>query len=413
MNTHPETTSTDVMSSHFPFNKSSLKQALAVVVASQRKQWEVADQSCPGLHAVIYPSGKITFFSRLYWQGKPMRKRLGFYPTLDIHSARTRHHQLQQSVVEGINPITADRAFTLNDYFDDYYCSSLAGKKRSLVTDQSRYNTHVRRSLGRQPLDAITPVMIDQLLQRLRKTYQLQPATINRYLELLRGVFNHAIAMDMLQKNPTRNIPRLPQHNRPEVFMSQSDIAAFVLAAEADEAPVAATLLIVLVMTGARLGEGLNMRWEHLDLQRGTWFLPTQKSGKPGTIYLSHDVVNRLVALNPDASTRSGYVFQGKQPGQALARPIRVFNRICQRADLCQHDDPLKPRFRIHDLRHAWCSAQSQQGVPLEVIRAGARHSSVNITTRYVHHHAADIRAANDQLAHTTQRINRAVNSRR
>src|SRR6185369_7587835 len=44
--------------------------------------------------------------------------------------------------------------------------------------------------------------------------------------------------------------------------------------------PHAAAALRLLILTGARLREILNLRWEYLDAERGLLFLPDSKTGR-------------------------------------------------------------------------------------------------------------------------------------
>jgi len=44
--------------------------------------------------------------------------------------------------------------------------------------------------------------------------------------------------------------------------------------------PHAAAALRLLIFTGARLREILDLKWDHVDLQRGLLFLPDSKTGK-------------------------------------------------------------------------------------------------------------------------------------
>lgn len=76
-----------------------------------------------------------------------------------------------------------------------------------------------------------------------------------------------------------------------------------------------------------------------------------------------------------------------------MARPIRAFRRICKVAGI---EDGA---FRIHDIRHAWCSLQVNAGIPLEIVSQGARHSSPIMTRRYAHAQKNELRAANDKVA--------------
>ena len=91
--------------------------------------------------------------------------------------------------------------------------------------------------------------------------------------------------------------------------------------------------------------------------------------------------------------SETGYVFPGERGNTQLSRPIKAFKRICRAAGL------VNVSYRIHDLRHAWCSAAIFAAVPLEIVSHGVRHSSPVMTRRYVHPHEESLRNANDQVA--------------
>jgi site-specific recombinase XerD len=52
------------------------------------------------------------------------------------------------------------------------------------------------------------------------------------------------------------------------------------------------------------------------------------------------------------------------------------------------------PERSFHSLRHFFCSALVRGGVNVEAVRILAGHSALNVTQRYVHAQAGDLRAA-------------------
>ena len=52
------------------------------------------------------------------------------------------------------------------------------------------------------------------------------------------------------------------------------------------ESPFVIAAIRLLILTGARLGEVLSLRWEYVDLDRAVLNLPDSKTG-PKTVYLS------------------------------------------------------------------------------------------------------------------------------
>src|SRR5271170_1498820 len=73
--------------------------------------------------------------------------------------------------------------------------------------------------------------------------------------------------------------------------------------------PFAAAALRLLMFTGCRLREILDLRWEHVDLERGLLFLPDSKTGRK-TIILNAPtiaVLNGLQEFGP-------YVVPGDNP---------------------------------------------------------------------------------------------------
>lgn len=380
----------------FRFTKTALAAALSEVKGLGFKQVECCDTECRGLHAIIYASGQIVFHSRYVYRKRPSHKKIGEYGVFSIEAARAQHNATRLLIAQGGNPRAENiQCLTLDDFFEHYFLPHCQGRKKSLHTDLSRYNARIKPELGGLLLSDITPTLINRLMLRLLNEIALAPATVNRHLELLRTCFTLAVELGFLAKSPAACLKLLPENNQRTDFPTVSELSAFMRAAEQEPSLPASRALMLLVLTGARLGEALKAEWKHIDLTTGIWRLPIQKSGKPGVIHLS-DAAKSVIEDMQEVRCNQ-YLFPGLGGIGHLARPIRAFARICERAGLLTEQSRL--RFRIHDLRHGWCSAAVFAGVPLEIVSHGARHSSPVITRVYSHPHQEALRAANDEVA--------------
>ncbi len=137
-------------------------------------------------------------------------------------------------------------------------------------------------------------------------------------------------------------------------------------------APDAVAAIRLLIFTGCRLREVLNLRWKEVDFQRGLLLLPDSKTGRK-TILLGAPAVAVLKSL-----PRAGeYVFTGvddTKPRSDLKRPWLMIKR---RAGLVG--------LRIHDLRHSYASVAVGAGLGLPIVGKLLGHTQASTTQRYAH----------------------------
>src|SRR5205823_8644028 len=105
----------------------------------------------------------------------------------------------------------------------------------------------------------------------------------------------------------------------------------------------------LLMLTGARRGEVLSMRWADVDLASGVWIKPPArtKQRRVHRIPLSQEAVDTLRRLKSISDGR-GFVFASGGREGHLVEIKRAWSRLCRVAaiDSC----------RIHDLRHSFAS---------------------------------------------------------
>lgn len=117
--------------------------------------------------------------------------------------------------------------------------------------------------------------------------------------------------------------------------------------------PYAAAALRLLILTGARLREILNLNWEWVDLERGLLLLPDSKTGRKTITALLRIGAYGIAGDNPD------------KPRADLNKPWRA---ITKRAGLVD--------VRIHDLRHT--HAGIGVGAGLDSPLSARAHAALN-----------------------------------
>jgi integrase len=211
----------------------------------------------------------------------------------------------------------------------------------------------------------------------------------------------HIIAPTVI--NPARGIDRYREH-RKERFLSVAEVrrlAEAVREAETiglpyaiDEAkpkarnapkpenrrtkigPHACAALRLLLLTGARLREILDLEWAHVDMERKLLLLPDSKTGQKAII-LNDPAVATLKGL----SRVGKYVIAGQSAGTKDEQPRAdlkaPWKAVCRRAGL--------KGLRIHDLRHTHASFGAGAGLGLPIIGKLLGHTQSATTQRYAH----------------------------
>lgn len=369
-----------------PFTQTRLKEEAERVKALGLDQVEFSCTVHRGMRAVIYASGRIVLYCRYSYRKLLYCIKLGELGLLTLDQARVSHQRYRLQASQGEDP-KAPKLSTLTYrelHAEHYVVQCRARQKKTLHTDLSRHANWLGPEFDAMPVATITKTDVSHFVLKMQEAGKA-PATIRMIIGQLKTTLDIGVELGIAPRNVAKGV-RLPRvDNRRTAFLEVPQVAAFMAIAQASEQIVGSRMLMLMALTGARLGEARALQWCHLDLTAGTWFLPTQKSGRPGVIHLSEPA--KAVIRELESCRRNDYVFPGERGNDQLGRPIRLFKKICQQAGIPEG-------YRIHDLRHAWCSAGVYAGIPLEVISQGARHSSPVVTRIYSHAHTASLVAA-------------------
>ena len=204
-----------------------------------------------------------------------------------------------------------------------------------------------------------------------------QPSgTINRALILLRFVFNQAKKWNVpgSPNNPTEGLKTLPEpwHER---FLSYEEVTRLVAALDADSNQIAARAIKLLLLTGARRNEITQARWEDVNWNNRTLFVPCSKTGRRRAIVLNTAASQVLQSIEP--LPNNPYIFPSPTTGRPSLSLHFPWTRIRRRAALLD--------LRLHDLRHSFASFLVNQGISIFVVQGLLGHTLVRTTQRYAH----------------------------
>ena len=224
-------------------------------------------------------------------------------------------------------------------------------------------------------LAAISPAMVNTARREL--LYGRQGSTVNRYVTALQGVFRYCMTERYWMKtNPAAGLPRFKEEARCR-FLSEDERKALLEACRESTNRVLYPLVLTALTTGARQGELMAMRWEHVNLGKRRAYLYATKNGEARPVGLYGEC---LAVLTEMPKHISGYIFAGQRTHNR-AEPPKFPTLSWQKArDASGVED-----FRWHDCRHTAASYLAMSGATLHEIAAFLGHKSLANVQRYAH----------------------------
>ena len=386
------------------------------------------DDDLSGFGVAAMPSGAKSYIAQFRQKGRSRRIKIGDHGRLTPDEARSAAKKLLGAVEAGSDPIAQRRAArgarTLNQVATDFLALHARAKRKTRTADEYEriLNLHILPVLGARVMGDISKFD----LSRLHASLSDSPGAANRVIALFSAIWNWAAKRDEVGEaaNPARQIDRYPEKGRERYLIADEwrrlgkalrDAETVGLPWLVDETnpkakhtpkekrsrlidPHAVAAIRLLMLTGARLREILDARWDYIDWDRGLMLLPDSKTGRK-TIYLSDTALELLTDLprikgNP-------YIIPGSKKGEPRTDLKRPWAAIIRAAGLNKPSEEKGPKdrasrkhkraatgnhdLRIHDLRHSFASLGVGASMGLPVVGKLLGHSQAATTQRYAH----------------------------
>jgi integrase len=267
------------------------------------------------------------------------------------------------------------------------------------------YRTGIRsllssKALAKMRLNQITGESASEFAG-FRLSNKVQISTVNSSLRVLRSIFHRAVEWGVL--DAVTKIKLLPGERHRERVVTREEEARYLAAVREPLASVAS----VLADTGLRPKECFRLRWEGI-----TWV-----NGRHGTLLVTHGktaAARRVLPMTPrvrgilegrweaagkpaegwawPAPTRSGHV----ESSSLRKHHAAAFETIAEEAAK-RNEKPLRP-FVLYTLRHTFLTRLGESGCDTWTLARIAGHSSIAMSSRYVHPSEDAVLAAMSRL---------------
>jgi integrase len=394
--------------SRIRFNKTSLDN---LSPPTRGKRATYYDTDVLGLQLRITDHGVKSFcVFRRSKRGSPERITIGRFPSLSVEQARTKAKRYLADLGEGISVSARLRNESLvGKTLDDIHREYLGSRGVSIVTVKRKDGKIVERPeiapnaklkfftardyvkiMNRQfadwrpkPIVAITRDMVEA---RHREYTVLSPAEANRAMRYLRALF--AFASDyrnsngeaIIPDNPVRRLSAKRLWNRVERrtrYIEPEQLRDWWNAVQSlknkpqyPSREVLRDYLLLLLLTGLRRNEALCLRWDNVDLQRGTLCAVDTKNRSNHVLPMGRylwDVMRRR-----RSASDSDWVFANPLTRKRITDPHRQIVNVVEKSGV-----PFSP----HDLRRTFASIVSRLG----------DHLSYYTTKRLLNHRTSDV----------------------
>jgi integrase len=349
--------------------------------------YDAEDSGVPGFGVRVTAKGHRSFVLS-YWTkgGRQRRITIGAFPNWTVGAARIEARRLKRLIDEGGDPlgdIEADReAPTVADlctrFVEEYLPRNRTGTQSNYKIMLDRYvNPHF--GLHTKVID-VSFEDIDALHRKITKAGV--PYAANRCVAMLSRMFSLAVRWRMRDSNPCKSIERNPERKR-QRYLSGEELTRLTTALAAYADQDIANIFRLLLLTGARRGEVLAMRWADIDLREGIWTKPgaTTKQKTDHTVPLAAPGRQLLAEIRERQSVKkkvlSEFVFPGAGNSGHVIEIKKAWRALCTAARI--------NGLRIHDLRHSFASQLASGGASLPLIGALLGHTQPSTTARYAH----------------------------
>lgn len=233
--------------------------------------------------------------------------------------------------------------------------------------------------MGDLPLSGITEDIVFDYIAKLEET-KITTATINRYLASLKTVLR-------FKRQPSDFI-RLGKESKGRIRViskeEETQLLSIIRGAKANIRneffPETADLIEILLDTGMRLSEGINLKYADVNFQAGLISIWVNKADKPRSVPMTKRV-RAILKQRQEINGVRAFTITRHQAGHA-------WNWARNRMGLQKDKE-----FVMHALRHTCATRLVNRGVDLYVVKEYLGHSTIQVTERYAH-------LSPDKLAH-------------
>jgi integrase len=385
------------------------EKVLREAIPAEGRDYQIFDTDVRGFAVCIYRGGGRAFTLDYRHAGRPRRMTFGRWPEWGVTAARERAKELRREIDAGGDPLAtrgalreAPRVTDLIKRYAEVHLPHLAAL--NAADQRSMMEKFIGPAWGKMLVTEVSSYDVELLLtkvaegrarpakqkpnNRARKLQGAKPTPVraNRVGEVIRKMFAYAIKWGWREDNPAMGFRRRMETPR-ERYLSHEEISRLATALDAAQDDRAAGIIRLCMLTGARVGEVRQARFEDFNLEHLSWTKPatTTKQRRVHRVPISDEAAAIVRQRRVTVVKGSPWLFPGDIPGQPVQEIRRFWARIQEEIGIND--------VRIHDLRHTFASLLVSGGASLEMIGKLLGHSQMQTTQRYAHLMDSPLRA--------------------
>jgi len=257
------------------------------------------------------------------------------------------------------------------------------------------YTGHLKnhfKDLNELKINRITTPVIEKWITDRQKS-GINLNSLRKFLVTLNQIMAYAVRHRLIDNNPVRDAERPKktiedQTGGNTIILNPEQIRSLLVITQEKKYRI---LFMTAIMTGARQGEILGLKWPDVDFEkkqihiRRTYnhgrFFPPKTKGSVRSIDCGPALIKELRLWKVASSPNENDLVFANEAGAAINH-----SNMVQRHFLKALHDAGLPRIRFHDLRHTYASILLQQGENIKYIQTQLGHSSPTVTLNVYSH---------------------------
>jgi integrase len=281
---------------------------------------------------------------------------------------------------------------TLDKFLDQWLSLRQPALAERTFDDYAEMLTrYVRSTLGSREVSSLTREDIQTLYTSLL-TRGLSNRTVIYTHIILNAALKWGVKVGLIRANPAADTERPKKKQKEMRVLTPPEVKRFLDAIKKDSYEA---LFVLALDSGMRPEEYLGLKWEDVDLERGTvtvkrtlcrkrkkvdgmvraLYLGTPKTSKSRrTILLSKTTIFYLRSHQPSDCDPGNFVFVARNGHPVIAESLtrNHFKPALKKAQL--------PNIRLYDLRHTMATALLVAGVNPKIVSERLGHASIVLT---------------------------------
>ena len=381
----------------------TVKLTDALIAAAEPKEtiYALNDLETPGLQCVINPKGKKTFWLKT----RSVAKKIGIFPIVKYAEARKTSLIWYGDLIQGKTPEKKTKTeevkkITVDQIVREY----LAFKKSELAEITFRkyqwiWKKVISPALGNKDLTEINDPLVNKFFFSLQETY----SNAEFSLMILKPAFRHAKKLGYAIPSLDYSEWHRYKGNKRERYLTPGELTNFwKTLAEVEEKAQdqygmgvsMSQILKLLLLTGCRRGEILNLKWSDVYVNEGyiqLWKTKTKKGRIVPIVQPILEIIEKLPRL-----VSSPFVFPALRNNQKSLNINTFYTfwvKVTGKAKFNENNE-IEP-IVIHSLRHTYITVAHRSGVSPWIIQALVGHiNKSSITGDYIHLNLNDLKLA-------------------